>query len=319
MFARTRMMLAGLAALVAVGARAQPPEAARTTPEAAVQEPAVPEADKERPVTVDLKVRGEFGFETSLSDSPGKVTVVRGGGAVNVGIPVAQYAQLDVGFDYEHSNYDFHGATGFVAGTGSPFDDIDREFVSARFAQYLSREWLFFVGGRVMLSGEEGAKTGDSLEGVIYAAPRYRFSDKLSAGLGIEVYTRLEDNTQVIPLVSLDWDFAERWNLTVSGEPSITVTYAPNDHWSFSLGGVYEYRDFRLDRNGPLPGGVGRDTRIPITLAAKWNPDKRISAEAGVGVAFAQNFELLDSSGNSVADIDADASPFFMIQLGFRF
>ncbi len=291
--------------------------AAAAVPAVAQEPAAVP--PEERPVTVSLHVRGEMGFQTDLSDSPGNVTVVRGGGDVDVAIPVAKYAQLNVGVEYEHSNYDFHGATGFIPGVSSPFENVDREAINARFAQYLSKEWLVLIGGRVMLSGEEGASTGDSVEGVLYALPRYRFNDKLSAGLGVEVYTRLEDNVQVIPVVSLDWDFAEHWNLTVSGEPSVTVSYEPNERWSFSLGAVYEFRDFRLDRNGPLPGGVGRETRIPVTLGAAWKPDKRVSAEAGVGVAFGQNYELLNASGDSVADIDAKAAAFLMLRLGFKF
>ena len=32
-----------------------------------------------------------------------------------------------------------------------------------------------------------------------------------------------------------------------------------------------------------------------------------------------QNYELLNSNGNSVADIDAGAAPFIMLRFGFRF
>ena len=294
----------------------KPPEEPKPPPpEVKPEEPPAPD----RPLTVSLRVRGEIGFESNLTDSPGKITIDRAGADIDVAIPVAKYAQLNLGFDYEHSHYDFHGATGFIAGVSSPFANVDRETLSARFAQHLSQEWSYFVGGNLLFSGEEGARFGDSIEGLFYAAPQYSFSDSLTVGLGVAVSTRLEKTVSVLPLPTFDWDITKRWNLGTNGEAGLTLTYTPSEDWAFSLGGHYEFRDFRLDKNGPLPGGVGRDTRIPVLLTAAWHPDHRISAEVGLGVYLGQNFELLDSSGNTVADIDADSAPFLMVRLGYRF
>lgn len=293
-----------------LAAAQQPPPESMPDPE-----PAPPA----RSVTASIHVRGEMGFETEFSGSPGKLTVRQAGGGVDVGIPIAQYSQLSVGFDYEHSSYDFKDATAFVAGTSSPFGDVNRETLSARFSQFLSQEWSYFVGGSVSLSGEEGAETGESVQGVIYAAPRYAFSETFSVAIGVLVATKLEDNALVLPLATINWDFAERWNLSNNGKLGLAVTYKPDDAWALSVGASYDSRDFRLDRNGPVPGGVGRDTRVPVAFTAAYTPTPRINLEATIGAHLAQNIEILNASGDSIADVDADPSMFLALRLGFSF
>jgi hypothetical protein len=312
-------LIAGLVMSGGVAMAQDAPKAQEPTQEPPKVAPPVPEAPKDRELTLTVRATGEFGFETELSGAPGKVTATRAGGQVEAEIPVAQYAQLELGLDYEHSSFDFHSATGFVAGASSPFHDVDRAALSARFIQPLSKTWAVFAGGVLIYSGEEGAKGGDSLGGVIYGAPRYVVNDHLAIGLGALVQTRLEDNVQVVPLVLVEWDITEHWNLTHDGFPGGTLTYKPNDHWAFALSAYYQFQDFRLDESGPLPNGVGRETRVPVVLSATWTPDKRIYAEAGIGVAFAQNYELLNASGDSVADIDAKASPLVRFKLAFKF
>jgi hypothetical protein len=322
------MVLGAAAAISGRAARAQQPEPAPEKPPeqpAAAQPsppPATPEqppAPAERPVTVKFHLRSELGFESDFSDAPGKVSVLRAGGDVDVGIPVGMYAQLNLGVDFEHSNYDFHNATGLVPGTDNPFDTIERTALKARFAQHLSREWSYLVGGTAALSFEEGADVGQSLQGVLYGAPTYALSDKLSIGAGVVVSTRLEDNALVLPLVILDWDVAEHWNLSNNGELGLTLAYSPNERWSFSVGGHFEYRDFRLDEHGPLPNGVGRDSRWPVAFTVMYKPTARTTLEADVGVYVAQRIEVLDANGTSISDQDINAAPYLKFALGFRF
>ena len=318
---RTGKIAFGLVVLAAGLARAQQagPQDGKAAQEPGKETTKVDVPPPERVLTVSLHVSGEFGFESNLTDSPGKIAVTRAAGQVEVGIPLGQYASLDLGLNYEHSSFDFHNATGFVAGSSSPFSDVDRAAVTARFIQPLSQEWAVFVGGAVISSAEDGAKSGDGFGAVLYGAPRYVVNKHLAVGLGALMQTRLEDNITVVPLVLIDWDISEHWNLTHDGFPGGTLTYKPNEHWAFSLSAYYEFEDFRLAENGPLPNGVGRQTRIPVVLSAAWRPDSRIEAEAGVGVAFGQNYELLNSNGDSVADIDADAAPMLRLKVGIKF
>src|SRR5262249_28275997 len=77
--------------------------------------------------------------------------------------------------------------------------------------------------------------------------------------------------------------------------------------------------DFRLNDSGPFPGGVGRETRIPVELSVGYAAGKQIMLEAGLGYSFAQNLELLDASGNTLADQDLNGALMLRFEFGYRF
>lgn len=291
------------------------------SPESREQPPAVqPEAaPPERPIRYSIRARGEMGFRSDLSDSPGDVSVSRAGVNVAAAIPVGQRGQLGVAFDYEFSSYDFEDATGFVPGVESPFGDIHRETISLSYAQQFSRRWSLVSGGSIGLSGEEGADTGESLFGSGYIGGRYSLSETVQAGFGLVFATQIEDDTLFLPLVMVDWQINERWSLSNDGKLGLTLAYAPSEAWRFSLGADYQTRDFRLDEDGPIPGGVGRDQRVPLTLGATFTPTPRVIIDLSVGVNLFQNYEVLDRNGVELADVDAEAAPFVGLQIGYRF
>lgn len=323
---RPRLVLASSALLVAAGAAAgQSPTSAEAAPPpqpATEPEPAAPASaitPAQRPIVYSLSVRGEIGLSADLSDSPGEVSVSRAGATLGAAVPIGERAQLSLGFDYELSSYDFDNATGLIAGTGSPFEDVQRYSVSARYAHQLSRQWSLVGGGSVGISGEEGAKTSDSIVGAGYIGGRYALSESVQTGFGLVFATQLEDDALFLPLLMLDWQINEQWRLSNEGRLGLTLSYAPVESWSFGLGAEYQNRDFRLDRDGPVPGGVGRETRIPLTLSASYTPTRHLSIEAGIGVGVYREFEILDSGGRELADFDADASPFLRLQVSYRF
>jgi len=288
-----------------------------TAPQPAA-EPA-PATPPGRPINYTLKVRGELGTSADLSGSPGEVSVSRVGANIGAGIPVGDRGLLGLGLDYELSSYTFDDATGLVAGTDTPFGDVQRYAFSARYAHQLSARWSVLVGGGIGISGEEGAKTSDSLFYNGFAGGRYALSESVQAGFGLVLATQLEDNTLVLPLLMVDWQIDEKWRLSNEGKLGLTLSYAATDAWTLGLGAGYESRDFRLDRSGPVPGGVGRERRVPIEFSATYTPTKQLSIDLGLGVGVARNFEVLSSGGTKVADFDADAAPFVSLQLGYRF
>src|SRR5205807_396148 len=127
----------------------------------------------------------------------------------------------------------------------------------------------------------------------VFGGVRYALSEKLIVGIGAGVRTRIEDNPFFFPLPMLTWQISEQWKLSTGGRPGLTLSYSPLESLTISLSGAYEYRDFRLDHNGPIPDGVGRETRIPIILGVAYTPTKRISLEAGIGYALGQNIQVL--------------------------
>ena len=89
----------------------------------------------------------------------------------------------------------------------------------------------------------------------------WRINEDLTVGPGIGVFDRIEDSTRVFPILLIDWNIRERWNLSTgrglaaSQGPGLTLSYNLSPAWSFGLSGRYEEVQFRLDDEGPAPGG----------------------------------------------------------------
>jgi hypothetical protein len=196
---------------------------------------------------------------------------------------------------------------------------VHRTFLTARFSRQQNREFAWFAGGVFGAARERGADLGKSLEGGAYAGVRFALSEHLQIGGGAGVFTRLEDNPLVIPVFSLEWELADGWTLSSGARPGLTLSYAPTDAWTLSLGGAYQFRDFRLDKDGAQPDGVAQESGWDVALGVEYHPNRQVEVGAGLGWTIARNLTLLDSGGNEIADVDVDAAPFLSAQLTIRF
>jgi hypothetical protein len=133
------------------------------------------------------------------------------------------------------------------------------------------------------------------------------------------VWSQLEDSPILIPLPQIDWWLNERVRLTTGGRLGLTLAYAANEDLTFSIGGEYELREFRLRDDGAAPDGVGRDRRVPIAAGIGYRPTRQLSVELTGGAYLWQQFRLLDAGGNTLSEIDLKPTPFASIQVVYRF
>ncbi len=315
-----RAILAGVAALLAGAgsAAAQPGSPREQAREAAGEPQPVPEAPEERPITFSVRLGGELGFDADLDDG-GDVTLVRARAGASVGIPAGERGQLTIGYDYELSDYDFTDATGLVPGIADPWGTVHSHGLGLTYARRLSLRWSALVGGNIAWSAEEGADLGDSLTGGGFAAGQFAATEKLFIGLGVGVRSRLEDSVLLSPVILLDWTISEQWKLSNEGRPGLTLSYVPAETWTIDLTGAFEFRDFRLDDSGPLPGGVGVDSRVPVSLGVTWTPSPMFTFGARAGAYFFTTLEALDVNGNEAGTSDVDPGPFLVLEGRIRF
>jgi hypothetical protein len=278
-----------------------------------------PDIPSTRPIRYSFMARAHMGTEADLDDAPGKVSVGRVGAEFGMEIPAGPQANLSLSLDYEFSYYDFTNATGFIAGSSSPFDEIHRTFLTARYSRQQTRQMVWTLGGSIGFSAEDGADLGDSLTGMVFGGMKFHFSEQFAIGAGAAVATQLEDDPFFFPTLLLDWHFAERWSLVSAGRPGLSLVYRPSDQVRLILGATYERRDFRLSDRGPLPGGVGLESQVPVSFGVEFQPTPQLQLGVAAGVALARNFELKDSRGRKVADIDADPAGFLGLQFVYRF
>jgi len=260
-------------------------------------------------------------FEADL-DKGGEVSVDRYFASLGVGRQLGPL-RIGVDFGYGEDSYDFSGTTGF--GALDPWGDIREMRISLPMRYFASRNWMLFAMPSLRYQAEQGASLDDGQTGGLLAGATYRFSDTLSIGPGLGVFSEIEDDTSVFPILLINWKITDTLSLETGGSlaasrgPGLQLTWQQSSRWRFALGGRYEKSRFRLDDKGAAPGGVGEDEAIPLYALAEysWSDDLKLSLIGGAEVG--GNLRLEDKSGNLVSESDIDTAPFLGLTFKGRF
>ncbi len=261
-------------------------------------------------------------FEADL-DKGGEVSVDRYFASIAVGRQVSDRLRIGFEFGYGEDSYDFSGTTGF--GAMNPWGDIREMRISLPMRYFASRDWMLFAVPSLRYQAEQGASLDDGQTGGLLAGATYRFSDTLSIGPGIGVFSEIEDDTSVFPILLINWKITDTLSLETGGGlaasrgPGLQLTWQQSSRWRFALGGRYENTRFRLDDKGTAPGGVGEEDAMPLYALAEysWSDDLKLSLIGGAEVG--GNLRLEDSSGNLVSESDMDTAPFLGLSFKGRF
>jgi outer membrane receptor protein involved in Fe transport len=263
-----------------------------------------------------------YQFETDL-DKGGDVSVNRYFASLSA---TRQFSsRLNIGLDigYGEDSYDFSGTTGF--GALDPWGQIRELRISVPIRYFASREWALFALPSLRYQAEQGASLDDGQTGGLIAGAIYRFSDTFSIGPGLGVFSEIEDDASVFPILLIDWKLTDTLSLETGGGlaasrgPGLQLTWQPTSQWRLALGGRYEKIRFRLDDKGAAPGGVGEDEAIPLYALAEysWSDDLKLSLIGGAEVG--GNLRLEDRSGNLISETDMDTAPFIGLTFKGRF
>ena len=230
---------------------------------------------------------------------------------------------ISLTFGYGLDDYDFSDDSG--VGGVRPWEDIHTFRLSVPSRWRVSEKWTGFAVPTLRFTGESGADVSDSLTGGAFAGFSYKFSDRLSIGPGIGVLTQLEDSTNVIPIVVINWKITDTLSLNTgrgigsSLGPGLTFDWQPSRNWVFSIGGRYERLRFRLADDGAVTNGIGDDRSIPIYggFAYSFTPMVRISVVGGIGLG--GELRLEDEGGKTITEIDHDPTGFLGIAFSASF
>ncbi len=257
-------------------------------------------------------------FEADFSDGPGNVSVSRAGAEISMRQPIGDRSRLTVSLGAEFSLYDFGDTSPFAISTLEPWNDTSQVSLTVAFSRQVTPEWSVFFGGGVDASFENDADISNAFTGGLLGGATYQVSPTFSIGGGFAVRSRLEDSGLFLPLLSLDWKINDQWRLSNFNELNsfgLALSYQPCDTFEVSLRGAYQSRAYRLDEDGPFPDGVGRDSRIPLWVQARYNITPRAAVNASLGYVVWQEFTVDDTNGIELANEEADATPF--VGIGF--
>ena len=261
--------------------------------------------------------------EVDLDDAEGAFTVDRWFISAGVDYGWSMRDSIGISVGAGSSDYEFDELTDF--GGGVPWGKIEDSRVSLTGRFGFGETGSMIIVPSLRQYGEDGASSSDSQTYGLLAAAFWRVSDTLTIGPGLGVFSRLEDSTRVFPILAIDWDISERWNLSTgrglaaSQGPGLTLSYQLNPAWSFGLSGRYEEIEFRLDKDGETPNGIGRDESLPLVLSARLEPSPKISLAVFMGVELGGTLTLMNEDGREISESDYDPSALFGATFDFRF
>ncbi len=285
--------------------------------------PVAAQAQQTGPVFFNANAGLVHQSDTDLSDTGGGFTVDRW--FVSAGMDYVWDARSSLGFSVGggKSGYAFAGAGGF--GGGDPWNNIEDTRASVTWRFGFGETGLVTLIPTVRFDGETGASSGDSRTYGLYAAAAWRINDNLTIGPGIGVFSRLENSARFFPILVIEWDISERWNLSTgrglaaSQGPGLTLSYQLSEAWTLGFAGRYEFIEFRLDDAGIAAGGVGRDESIPLVFIATLKPSPKFSVTVFAGAEVIGTLNLEDALGDFVDESSYDPAPIFGAALEVRF
>ena len=272
-------------------------------------------------VTASTALVGVVQFDTGLDDGGDfRWYDLQASGSITRQFTTDFAAGLTLRYDYQNWSFD----TPRAFGGNAPWSNVRAATVGLNFTWLPTPEWRIGFNPTFEWSGESGAETGESLDyGAVVSATRI-FSPDLVLGLGAGVFRQLED-TKVFPFVVVNWKITDRLRLTnplpagPAGGAGLELAYALSDGWEFGAGGSYRSYRFRLDKDGPVPGGIGENRFFPVfaRLSYGFGPATRLNFYAAAFVNGELN--VMRADGSDLASDDYDVAPAIGVSFTHRF
>jgi hypothetical protein len=216
------------------------------------------------------------------------------------------------------TDYDFGGGV-------APWGDIEDSRISLFLRARVGDRMSVIVAPSLRYASETGASRSDGQTEGVFAAVTWEVNESLTIGPGVGVFSRLEQDRQIFPILAIDWKitpkllFSTGQGVGASRGPGLSLSYAVTDALRLGIAGRIENADFRLDNTGPAPGGVGEDNGLPLVATLSWDPSDKLSASAFAGVKYNGELVLRNAQGNVVSRQDYDTAPVVGGQVSIKF
>jgi hypothetical protein len=265
-----------------------------------------------------LRAMAEYTFEADFKGDPGSVSISRAAAGVGIGARLSQQLRLNVDFDAEASRYHFTNATGLIAGTANPFEDMHRFNLGGRLTYILDDQWSVYAGGGTEIAGENGAGIGDSTVFGGSLGARCVLDKDLALSLGFAARTSLEARTYYVPWIGVEWQVSDKVSFNVRGLGAELRAQIARE-WFASLDTTFEIREYRLNDSNPLPFGVVRDHRVPVGVGLTYRPSGSFDITLRGGVVVWQQFIVDNQNGVQQSETNTQAAPLISLSGQFRF
>lgn len=242
---------------------------------------------------------GSSGFQ----GGQGSLTTQRGGWKVAVGEETLDAFSFAVEVGTEASFYDYGGASSPISGVNDPFNDLYDTHLAGRFQWQTGERVAVYGGVEVGVAGEDAVTLDDSgyLGGA--GAVRYEASPDFALLVGIAGVSRFDDSPWILPYIGFDWQVTERLRLKTEAA-EIHADYRFAKHWSVGFDAVYDFRQYRLNKEGPLNGGSFRDEEIRAGAVLRWHMTEHVALRMTVGKMLWREVRFSDGNTGDLGETE---------------
>lgn len=172
----------------------------------------------------------------------------------------------------------------------------------------LNESWTGTIGVLGSSNWEDGAAFSDSLNGGGLAMLSYKFSPKLTVGLGGLYLTRTNEDALVVPAPGLDWQASDALKVTLYGlDLRAELTGSPQ--WTVYLRGEFDPDGALLVQRPGSEVDSFQDQGFRAAGGVKWTPCPSFSLSLEGGVAF-HEYTLRSAQEVELAKDRIDPAPF---------
>jgi hypothetical protein len=274
------------------------------------------------PWRFDVAATAVHQFTSDLDDG-GDVSIDRVFAQATVGYGFDRRTSVGLALGGGFTDFDFGG--GATLGGGNPWGRIDELRVSLPIRFGVGDRIDALVIPSMRWNAEDGATFDDGRTEGVLAGAFYRFTPNFAFGPGVGVFSALDEDVNVFPILVLDWDVTDRLNIGTGGGfgatqgPGLEATYRFDGGFSLALGARYESVQFRLNEDAPARNGIGEFQTVPIYLLASYSPSSMTTITAIAGLDVAGEATLMDDDGREIESRDVDPAPFLGLSGRLRF
>lgn len=270
-----------------------------------------PVTETKKNVEFTLYGGGQHLFETNI-DAGGDMEVTRAGFGINANSEITRDLDLNIGFEFLWSDYNFSGDT--ALGGPDPWDDVQTYTLSALMNWNMSSDWTMFGGPIFRISRESGADFSDSFTGGGIIGVSYKVGPDLTLGGGLGAMSQLEDSMRLFPVFAIEWQITNELRLTsrlpaqVSRTIGMELVWDLDGGWEAAIGGGYEFHRFRLDDDGLAPDGAGQDESIPLWTRLSYATEDNLTFNFYAGISATGTLNLDSDIGIPITEEDYDSA-----------
>jgi hypothetical protein len=258
------------------------------------------------------EINGQQSSQAGLGDVGGRVDTRRIGAGFSAAKSTGPGRLWRIDYGYESSTYSFKNAGSVVPNSSDPVEDLFRNEIGLTHFSLPRDKWGYFARLGVAQGMEVEAELGDSLVYSLIGALNIPVNPRFAWNLGALVQTELEGDLLIVPVLGVDWQINNLTRLRTVG-PGLELMHDLSSEARLFTRAQFRSRDYRLDDQGPLPGGIFEDRELLWSFGLDWNPGfdngwlQSSNARLYTGFTPWRRLEFLNSADDEVSKVDAEA------------